>query len=96
MLPKLAAIVRSRLEAHDNFTMYVDVSAPKVMQLQLVVTPETILNFRCQFRQLFLLLNLLQKDQNSQNPMLPMIVAFFIYTGERKRNLLDPNWIDID
>ena len=39
---------------------------------------------------------LLEAVRNSHNPMLPMIVAFLIYTGARKREVLDAKWTDID
>lgn len=39
---------------------------------------------------------LLDAVRNSHNPMLPLIVAFLIYTGARKREVLDAKWTDID
>ncbi len=39
---------------------------------------------------------LLQSLRCSQNPMLPMIISFLIYTGARKREVLDAKWTDID
>ena len=39
---------------------------------------------------------LLQSLRCSQNPMLPMIISFLIYTGARKREVLDAKWVDID
>jgi integrase len=39
---------------------------------------------------------LLHEVRNSHNPLLPMIVAFLIYTGARKREVLDAKWTDID
>lgn len=39
---------------------------------------------------------LLAAVRSSLNSMLPMIVAFLIYTGARKREVLDAKWRDID
>lgn len=39
---------------------------------------------------------LLESVRNSHNALLPMIVAFLIYTGARKREVLDAKWRDID
>lgn len=39
---------------------------------------------------------LLQSLRCSHNPMLPMIISFLIYTGARKREVLDAKWSDID
>lgn len=39
---------------------------------------------------------LLAAVRNSCNPLLPLIVAFLIYTGARKREVLDAKWTDID
>lgn len=38
---------------------------------------------------------LLEAVRDSHNPLLPMIVAFLIYTGARKREVLDAKWSDI-
>ena len=38
---------------------------------------------------------LLQTVRNGQNPMLPSIVAFLLFTGARKREVLDAKWQDI-
>jgi integrase len=39
---------------------------------------------------------LLEAVRNSHNRLLPMIVAFLIYTGARKREVLEAKWADID
>ena len=39
---------------------------------------------------------LLQAVRSSHNPLLPLIVSFLIYTGARKREVLDAKWRDID
>ncbi len=39
---------------------------------------------------------LLESVRCSNNTMLPMIVAFLIYTGARKREVLDAKWSEID
>jgi integrase len=41
-------------------------------------------------------LHLLQAVRESHNPLLPLIVALLIYTGARKREVLDLKWSDLD
>lgn len=41
-------------------------------------------------------IRLLASVRDSHNVLLPMIVAFLIYTGGRKREVLDAKWRDID
>ncbi len=41
-------------------------------------------------------MHLLQAVRASHNPLLPLIVALLIYTGARKREVLDLKWSDLD
>lgn len=40
--------------------------------------------------------DLLEAVRSSDNPMLQFIIPFLIYTGARKREVLDARWVDVD